>query len=75
MVPKLIRIRGPVVPGQRVIKENSHGLLRGAMRFLNPDGGAFECDVPNDPFYTRLIIDGAVELVKPAAPAKPGKDK
>ena len=76
MVSKTIRIRGPLVPGNKVCKENSRGALTGDVRFFNPDGGTFEVEVANDPFYVRMTLDGTVELVKPAAtPAKPGKDK
>jgi hypothetical protein len=62
MVPKMMRIRGPLKPGLKIPKMNAHGALRGDLRFFNAKGEPFEADVPNDPYYQRMIAGGDVEL-------------
>jgi hypothetical protein len=75
MIQNLIHVRGPVVPGAKVVKLNDRGLLHGKARFFNPDGEAFEADVPNVPFYHRMIVDGALALATPEAVKPAGKVK
>jgi hypothetical protein len=38
-------------------------------------GEAFEVDVPNEPFYHRMVVDGDVALVAPEAVKPAGKAK
>lgn len=66
---KRIRIRGPMKPGTKILKDIVPGAGR---RWLNPDGEDFECEVALTPWIQAVLARGDVEIApEPKKKARP----
>jgi hypothetical protein len=83
MRTKRIKIRGPLTPGQKIVREVPDGAVKWPrqFRFYNPDGEPFEIEVNYDHWIQGRVKDGEIEIVvdkpridKPQA-SKPRADK
>lgn len=64
---KRIRIRGPMKPGTKILKDIVPGAGR---RWLNPEGEDFEVEVALTPWIQAVIARGDVETAPEQKPAK-----